>query len=95
MKEKILAARKIQLERFKGASINFNSQMDSKMVNKYCELKEKEQKLMEKFYEKKRLTARGYTRILKTARTIADLEGCKDIQWSHISESFSYRSVNE
>ncbi len=95
MKEKILAARKIQLERFKGTSINFNSQMDSKMVNKYCELKEKEQKLMEKFYEKKRLTARGYTRILKTARTIADLEGCKDIQWSHISESFSYRSVNE
>ena len=95
MKEKILIARQIQLERFNNLGINFNSQMDSAMVNEYCKLNKKEKELMEKFYEKKHLTARGYTRILKTARTIADLEESKDITWSHISESFSYRRANE
>ena len=69
--------------------------MNSEMVKKYCQLKDREKELMERFYEKKHLTARAYTRILKTARTIADLEGEKDINWSHISESFSYRRVNE
>ncbi|SEF77638.1 YifB family Mg chelatase-like AAA ATPase [Lachnospira multipara] len=95
MKEMILRARKAQLERFKDTNINFNSQMNSEMVKKYCQLKDREKELMERFYEKKHLTARAYTRILKTARTIADLEGEKDINWSHISESFSYRRVNE
>lgn len=95
MKEKILRARKAQLKRFEGMNINFNSQMNSNLVKKFCPLNKKEKEMMERFYEKKHLTARAYTRILKTARTIADLEGEEDINWSHISESFSYRRVNE
>lgn len=94
MKHKVDEARQIQLERFKGRKISFNSEMSSADVKRFCELGEKEKKLMDQVYTRLKLTGRGYHKILKTARTIADLEGESRIQIRHLSEAVSYRSYD-
>lgn len=64
-------------------------------INKFCRLGDEESKLIEKIFAKKKLTARGYHKILKTARTIADIEGNEYITTSNISEAFYYRGIPE
>ncbi|MDO5383028.1 MAG: YifB family Mg chelatase-like AAA ATPase [Eubacteriales bacterium] len=91
MKELIENARQIQQHRFRGDFINFNSEMSSKDIKKYCRLGDKEYSLMEKMYHKLKLTARSYNKILKTARTIADIEGEENITEQHLSEAMFYR----
>lgn len=86
-------AYEIQKQRFQGTDKSFNSQMDVNDVHKYCCLREKERKMMEKAYERFNMTARGYNKVLKTARTIADIEGSENIEVRHLSEAFSYRSI--
>ena len=73
-------------------NIYFNAQMSAMQLEKYCRLGEKEQEFMEKVYDKFHLTSRGYHKILKTARTIADIEECTEIEIAHLSEALSYRS---
>jgi magnesium chelatase family protein len=92
MKKRIDIARAAQQKRFAGTKIFFNSQMNSRQVNKYCQLGEKEKTLMEKAFNSFNMTARGYEKILKTARTIADLEGEENIAVNHLSEAISYRN---
>ncbi len=92
MKEQVMKTRIIQDERFKGENITFNSQMDSGLVRKFCRLGRKETELMEKAYERLGMTARGYHKILKIARTIADIDGKEEISVRHLSEAISYRS---
>ncbi|MCR5032827.1 MAG: YifB family Mg chelatase-like AAA ATPase [Lachnospiraceae bacterium] len=95
MREKVMAARQRQLFRFKDASISFNAQMDNRDLEQYCTLGEKEKRLMEQAYEKLRLTARSYHRLLKVARTIADLEDCPDIREEHIRKALLYRMSDQ
>ncbi len=83
----------IQQRRFKECSIYFNSQMETTDIKKYCILGTKEKQLLEKAYNKFNLTARGYNKILKVARTIADIAESSEIQTSHISEAISYRNI--
>lgn len=92
MSKKITAARELQLERFEKSSIKFNSFMTPQQIHKFCRLGSKEKKFMESVYNALLLTARGYNKILKTARTIADLEGKERISVHHLSEAVSYRS---
>jgi magnesium chelatase family protein len=92
MKQRIDFARAAQQRRFAGTKIFFNSQMNSRQVNKYCQLGAKEKLLMEKAFNSFNMTARGYEKILKTARTIADLEEEENIAVSHLSEAISYRN---
>ncbi len=92
MKELVSKARDIQSERFKEMGIMFNSQMNSNLVSKVCKLEKTESELMEKAYEKLGMTARGYHKVLKVARTIADIEGEERILVRHLSEAISYRS---
>ena len=92
MKEKVECARAWQAERFAKENIYFNAQMSAIQLEKYCRLGEKEQEFMEKVYDKFHLTSRGYHKILKTARTIADIEECTEIEIAHLSEALSYRS---
>jgi magnesium chelatase family protein len=92
MKRRIDFARAAQQKRFAGTKIFFNSQMSSRQVNKYCQLGAQEKSLMEKAFNSFNMTARGYEKILKTARTIADLEGEENIAVSHLSEAISYRN---
>lgn len=91
MKSLVEKAREIQMIRFKDKKINFNSEMTVREINKYCNLGVKEKKLMDEVYKKFDITARGYHKILKVARTIADLAGSEIINTEHLSEAVSYR----
>ena len=93
MRDFIGRARDIQKDRFKNDNIHFNSQMSSRQVKKYCRLGDREKDIMEKAYCTFNMTARGYEKVLKTARTIADMEGEENIAVSHLSEAISYRNT--
>ena len=92
MRSFIGRARDIQKDRFKNDNIHFNSQMSSRQVKKYCGLGNREKDIMEKAYCTFNMTARGYEKVLKTARTIADMEGEENIAVIHLSEAISYRN---
>jgi magnesium chelatase family protein len=92
---RIVKARKIQLKRFKGRKIYCNSHMGTKDVKKHCPVEKEGQILLEMAVTKLGFSARAYTRVLKVARTIADLCGEKDILPSHISEAIQYRMMDK
>lgn len=95
IRERVLNARKIQNERFKHSKlVHCNAMMTTKMVRQYCELNEECDKLLELTMKKLGLSARAYDRILKVARTIADIEGEQNIQKQHLLEAISYRSLD-
>ena len=95
IKKRVDKARKIQQERFAGTKVRMNSKMTSKMINEYCKLDEECENLMKIAFDKYKISARGYTRILKVARTIADLDGCSDIKINHITEALAYRNIDK
>jgi len=92
VRARVEKARQLQLERYKDVGISFNSELKSSMVSQFCETGRKEKELLERAFEKYKLSARGYHRLLKVARTIADLEGSKKIGCEHITEALCYRS---
>ncbi len=95
MKETVLMARKIQEERFVGSPISFNSQMSHGELEKYTELGEKEKKFMERAYDRMHLSLRSYHKILRVARTIADIGGSEKVELSHLTEALCYRSIED
>lgn len=95
IKERVDKARAIQLERFAGTGIFSNSKMRPEMIKKYCKLNDECNMLLEQAFESLKLTARAYNRILKVARTIADLDGSEEIQTDHLVEAINYRSLDE
>ena len=95
IRKRVEAARTIQMKRYQKQGIFFNSQLTPKMIKKYCELKEQEQSLLEEAFIKLKLSARAYYRIIKVARTIADLKQCERISIEHISEAICYRSIDQ
>ncbi len=95
IRKRVIAARKIQTQRFKAHDkIHYNAQMGTKDIRKYCQLDDTSLHLLKNAMEKLNLSARAYDRILKVARTIADLENEKDIQNHHIAEAIQYRSLD-
>ncbi len=88
-------ARNIQLKRFKDLKITSNSQMSSKDVEKFCALDEASDKMLKQAVNTMNLSARAYYRVLKLARTIADLEWVENIEVAHIAEALSYRRGEE
>lgn len=95
IKKRVNRAREIQLERYKGRNMYSNSNMGQKELLEFCSLTDECSKLIERAFKILNLSARAYSRILKVARTIADLEGEKDIQASHIQEAIQYRSLDK
>lgn len=95
IRERVIRARKIQEERFKGKKIYANSQMTTRMIKKYCEVRQGGQTLLEKAIEKFGLSPRAYHRILKVARTIADLEGMDYIEDTCVAEAIQYRVLDK
>jgi len=93
IKERVMKARLRQKERFQDTVYSFNGDMSSADIEKYCFLGPEQQKLLEAAYQKMGMSARAYHKVLKVARTIADLEGKDLIGPDHISEALSYRLV--
>lgn len=94
IKERVDKARAIQLERFKGSKVFCNAKMSVPQTKKFCKLSPDCQRLMETAFTNLKLSARAHDRILKVARTIADLEGVENIEPSHIAEAISYRGLD-
>ena len=91
MRKKIIEAREIQKERLKEFKIITNSEMNSKMCDEIIKLDKEADNFLKDIFERSLISARGYYRVLKTARTIADLENSKDVNVSHLAEAFQYR----
>ena len=91
MRQKVEQARRRQEERYRGTGIRFNSDLEAGDLERYCPLGEKEQKLLEKMFQKMELSVRACHRLLKVARTIADLEGDEQILSRHLAEASVYR----
>ncbi|MEN8852094.1 MAG: YifB family Mg chelatase-like AAA ATPase, partial [Candidatus Arcticimaribacter sp.] len=95
IRERVTAARKIQVDRFKDfKSIHYNAQMTPKQLRTYCELEAPAKALIKTAMDKLGLSARAYDRILKVARTIADLAQATTLQTDHIAEAIQYRSLD-
>lgn len=94
IKKRVNKARELQLERFKNGKNYSNAKMTEADFRKYCKLDDAGTALIETAFHKLNLSARAYTRILKVARTIADLEGSADIKPEHIAEAIQYRSLD-
>lgn len=91
---RVLQAREIQRRRFEGSGIFCNAEMNSKQLEKFCPLDEDCKDLLENMINRLGLSARAYTRIIKIARTIADLAGREQIQPAHLSEAALYRFLD-
>jgi len=88
-------ARKAQEERFREKKIYANGQMGARMIKKYCPLTENGKNLLEKAVEKFGLSPRAYHRIIRVARTIADMENGEEIVESHVAEAIQYRVLDK
>ncbi|MBQ3197326.1 MAG: YifB family Mg chelatase-like AAA ATPase [Alistipes sp.] len=94
IRERVMRARRVQAERFAGTGIHTNTMMTSAMLREFCPLTAESRMLLDRAMERLQLSARAYDRIIKVARTIADLEGAADIAPTHISEAITYRSLD-
>lgn len=94
IRERVMRARRVQAERFADTGIHTNTMMSSAMLRKFCPLTAESRMLLDRAMERLQLSARAYDRIIKVARTIADLEGAADIAPTHISEAITYRSLD-
>ena len=93
VKERVDAARAVQNRRF-GSGRMCNARMGPDEMRRFCQLSEESAELMKNAFEAMGLTARSYDRILKVARTVADLDGSETIEPQHIAEAIQYRAVN-
>lgn len=95
IRERIEKARAIQQNRFQGTKIRFNSRMGEREIKQYCNLGKKEMAFASRVYKARNLSVRGYYKVLKVSRTIADLEGQEQIKTEHLAEAFGYRTLEE
>jgi len=95
IRKRVTKSRELQTERFKDLeNIHYNAQMSTKQIRQHCKLDEASMLLLKSAMERLNLSARAYDRILKVSRTIADLEGVKDVTGTHLSEAIQYRSLD-
>lgn len=94
IKKRVDKARTIQQERYKDSKIFSNSELTPKLIEKYCKLHSREKQVLENAFNRLKLSARAYGRILKVARTIADLDESDNIEVKHLAEAIQYRSID-
>ncbi len=95
IRERVEKVRRIQEERYRNLGWKFNARLGTAAIREFCPLGETEQKLMEMAFERMNLSARAYHRVLKVARTIADLDGEENIREPHLLEAIGYRSAHQ
>ena len=94
IRERVNKARRKQRERYKDYNIFSNAELNSKLIEKFCILDEESEKLLHSAFERLKMSARAYARILKVAKTIADLDNSEEIKKKHIAEAIQYRSLD-
>ena len=94
IRERVIKARKLQAERYKEDGILTNSELSAEMIKKYCKLDEATSQIMKMAAQKYQLSGRRYNRVLKIARTIADLDSSAEIKSVHLTQALQYRSEN-
>jgi magnesium chelatase family protein len=94
IRKRVYKAQAIQADRYKSEKINFNSQLDGHLTSRYISLGAAEKKFLEETFEQTELSARGSNRVLKIARTIADLDGSEQVNIRHLKEAVFYRNVS-
>lgn len=94
IRQRVNNARKIQIERYREYGIFSNSELTPNLIERYCVLNDESKAILEQAFNKLGLSARAYGRILKVARTIADLSEEKDIKINHLTEAIQYRSLD-
>ena len=91
IQKRVQSARNIQLKRFKGLKITSNAEMNNKQLKQFCNLDQQSVLLLKQAISKLNLSARAFHRVIKIARTIADLEESEKIKSNHVAESLQYR----
>ena len=94
IRKRVNQARKIRLERYKEYPIYSNSELTPKLIEKFCQLNNESKQILKTAFDKLGLSARAYNKILKVARTIADLDASERIQEKHLAEAIQYRSLD-
>ena len=94
VRARVNAARELQKQRFSGTNITCNAQMTPAMVGEFCTLDAAGEKLLKGAFERLGLTARSHDRLLRVARTIADLDGSEKIEAHHLAEAIQYRNTD-
>ena len=95
IRQRVQKAREIQSARFAGTGMHCNAQMDAESIRKYCRLDEAGEALIRRAFESLNMSARGYNRVLKVARTVADLDGAENIDRKHIALAISFRNLDK
>nr|WP_252187866.1 YifB family Mg chelatase-like AAA ATPase [Anaeromonas frigoriresistens] len=94
IRNRVNECRELQINRYKEDRVFSNSELQGRNINKYCKINNESEKILKNAFDKLGLSARAYNKILKVARTIADLDGCDDITENHILEAIQYRSMD-
>ena len=94
VRERVTEARDIQLERFQGLKYSTNSRMSAKTIKKHCALDSQAEELLHQAMTELNISARGFNKILKVGRTIADLDHSENVRIEHVSEAVQYRNLD-
>lgn len=94
IRKRVNAARKIQQERLSGTGVTCNAKMDAALTREFCVLTPKAEQMLKNIFEKLDFSARAYDKVLRVARTVADLQGSRDIEVPHIAQAVQYRSLD-
>jgi magnesium chelatase family protein len=94
MRSQVVTARKVQAERFTGSKVRYTAQMGPRQLRQFCKLDEECQNQLRASVNELGLSARAHDKILRVARTIADLEGSPEIELPHINEAINYRMLD-
>ena len=94
IQERVNKAREIQIKRYRGLGIYSNSGLTPRLIEQYCKIDARGQDILDKAFKKLGFSARAYGRILKVARTIADLDNQESINYKHLAEAIQYRSLD-
>lgn len=94
IKQRVIQAQDIQARRYKNLKVKFNSQLSAAQIEQYCKIDEQGQNILRQAFNSLNLSARAYNKILKVARTIADLDFAQNILPQHIAEAVQYRNLD-
>lgn len=94
IRKRVNQCRKLQVERYKNEKIFSNSELQGRSINKYCKIDKEGEKMLKNAFDKLGFSARAYNKILKVARTIADLDKSENITQIHLLEAIQYRSMD-